>query len=429
MTDKPRITIEQAVRQVVAEMDGPVPIGEFIDRVLAIHPSTAKNRDASIRNALRWSARRTWVQTDAKTLVPIRTILQGVRFRHVPSRLEIKSGALLAEPTFDIYRNPNLALDDVKFLDARGEPLPTRLIEISSEVKTRLGRHTIENAEFELSEWFREMRLRYGDSRLEAAPNPHVGSMEAIAWAYAHMFDRPGYPGDHWLDVLARDKRMNWDGFQIRYAEDRTPIQIILGGDEWKPREARFTPVQGHQVYRFQVTLTHRPNLWRRIEIQGKQTLADFDNILRRAFNHDRADHLGGFWKRVRRGTGRKSRAVHLGDVDPFGGGEGAGLRVAGLGLNPGDELKYVYDFGDWIEHRITLGEIAGPEKDVSYPRVAAKNKPEYSYCTDCAAEGRQALATWVCLECSARQQRDVLVCRDCLRTHHMDHYADEILY
>jgi hypothetical protein len=470
MTDEPRITIEQAIRQVVAEMDEPVPISEFIDRVLLIHPSTAKGRAASIRNALRWSAYRTWVQTDAKAIAPMRTILQGVRFRHVPSRLEIKSGSLLAEPTFDIYRNPNLALDDVQILDPRGNPLPMRLIEVRSEIMTRLGPHTIESPAFELSRWFREIRLHYGDSilatvedweggrfrlehepasrrryeeidrknreladllfsRLEAAPNAYVGGVEAIPWAYMHMSDPRGYPGDHWVEVLARDKRMNWDGFQIRYTEDRTPLQVIIGLDEWKPTEARFTQVQGQQVYRFKAVLTHQPNLWRRIDIQGKQTLADFDGILRRAFNHDRADHMGGFWKKERRGTGRKFRAVHLGDIDPFGGGEGAGLRLAGLGLSPSDELKYVYDFGDWIEHRITLEEVAAPAKDMRYPRVAAKNEPQYSYCEHCVAEGRQSVATWLCLECSGRQERDVLVCSDCLRTHHVDHYADEILY
>jgi hypothetical protein len=243
------------------------------------------------------------------------------------------------------------------------------------------------------------------------------------------MSDPRGYPGDHWVELLARNKRMNWDGFQIRYTEDRTPIQIIMGSDEWKPTEARFTPAQGQQVYRFRAALAHQPKLWRRIEIRGTQSLADFDDILRRAFNHDRADHLGGFWRRVRRGTGRKFREVHLGDVDPFGGGEGAGLRVAGLGLGLGDELKYVYDFGDWIEHRITLEETAAPAKDFTYPRVVAKNKPEYSYCEHCEAEGRQTIATWACSECSAREGRDVLVCKDCLRTHHVDHYADEILY
>jgi hypothetical protein len=44
-----------------------------------------------------------------------------------------------------------------------------------------------------------------------------------------------------------------------------------------------------------------------------------------------------------------------LGNVDPLGEGSGAQIRIAGLGLQIGDRLKYVYDFGDWIEHKITL--------------------------------------------------------------------------
>jgi hypothetical protein len=321
-----------------------------------------------------------------------------------------------------------------------------------------------------LSEWFRTARLHFGDSvlitvedweggrfrlehepasqrrhqeidlknreladllfsRLEAAPNEFIDTDDAIAWAYAHMSDPRGYPGDHWTDVMSRDKRMNWNGFQIRYPEDRTPLQVIMGGSEWKPTEARITPGLGHQVYCFKASLAHQPKLWRRIEIQGSQTLAHFNSILRDAFNHDPGDHMGGFWKRVRRGMGRKSREIHLGDVDPFAGGEGAGLRVAGLGLSQGDELKYVYDFGDWIEHRIILEGINAPERDVKYPRVTAQNKPQYRYCEHCEAEGRQTVARWICLDCSNQEGRDVLVCKDCLYSRHADHYANEILY
>jgi hypothetical protein len=470
MINGPKTTIEQAVRQVVAEMDGPTPIEEVIGRVLAIRPSAARSREASIRNVLRWSTSQTWVQTDAKTIAPIHTILDGIRLRHVPSRLEIKRGALLAKPAFDIFRNPNVALEDVQILNAHGAPLPVRLIKIRSEVKTRLGPHTIESPAFELSEWFQRARLHFGDSilvtvedwergrfrlehepasqrryqeidrknreladllfsRLEAAPNEYMDTDDAIAWVYAHMSDPRGYPGDHWTDVMSRDKRMNWDGPQIRYPEDRTPLQVIMGGSEWKPTEARITPGLGHQVYCFKASLAHQPKLWRRIEIQGTQSLAHFDGILRDAFNHDRGDHMGGFWKRVRRGTGRKSREIHLGDVDPFAGGEGAGLRVAGLGLSQGDELKYVYDFGDWIEHRILLEAINAPERDVRYPRVTAQNEPQYRHCEHCQAEGRQTIARWICLDCSNQEGRDVVVCKECLYARHPDHYANEILY
>jgi hypothetical protein len=183
------------------------------------------------------------------------------------------------------------------------------------------------------------------------------------------------------------------------------------------------------QVYRLKAALWYRPDLWRAIQIQGEQTLAEFDAILRHAFEHDTFDHLGGFWKLVRRGEGKRFREVDVGDVDPFGGGSGAEVSIAGLELKPGDELKYVYDFGDWIEHRISLEEIVEPEKRVKYPRVVAQNKPRYRDCQACQDQGRQSRATWICIECSNRQQRDVLICEDCLDREHEDHYADQILY
>ena len=45
-------------------------------------------------------------------------------------------------------------------------------------------------------------------------------------------------------------------------------------------------------------------------------------------------------------------------NVDPLGEGSGAQIRIAGLGLQTGDRLKYVYDFGYWIEHEITLEKV-----------------------------------------------------------------------
>ena len=131
----------------------------------------------------------------------------------------------------------------------------------------------------------------------------------------------------------------------------------------------------------------------------------------------------------VRRGKGKRFREVDVGDVGPAGGGSGAGVQIASLGLKRGDELKYVYDFGDWIEHRITLEEIVEAEKRVKYPRTVARSKPRYKNCQTCQDQGRQSRATWICIECSNRQQREVLLCKDCLNREHEDHYAEEILY
>src|SRR3712207_6997999 len=51
-------------------------------------------------------------------------------------------------------------------------------------------------------------------------------------------------------------------------------------------------------------------------------------------------------------------------DVNPFGGGSAADVHLAGLELKPGDQLKYVYDVGDWIEHRLTLEAIEEPRSE-----------------------------------------------------------------
>jgi hypothetical protein len=55
--------------------------------------------------------------------------------------------------------------------------------------------------------------------------------------------------------------------------------------------EPSLSKAQKTQVYRFKASLWLRKGLWRRIEIQGGQTLADFDRVLRDAFEHDTFDH------------------------------------------------------------------------------------------------------------------------------------------
>lgn len=120
------------------------------------------------------------------------------------------------------------------------------------------------------------------------------------------------------------------------------------------------------QVYRFKVQLRYRKRRWHRIEILGSQTLADLDAIIREAFKHDPFDHLAGFWL----AGGRRGPDIDLATVEPFGGGENADLPIAAIGLEQGDRLKYVYDFGDWVEHIITLEAVTEPEADIEYPRI-----------------------------------------------------------
>jgi hypothetical protein len=153
---------------------------------------------------------------------------------------------------------------------------------------------------------------------------PYEYGKEEAPTAYACLSDPRGDPGDHWTEVIANDARMQWDGFAIHYSAVRSPLDEMLlfeeRADHRRP-EAPYSQEQARQVYRFKAALQYRPGLWRRLEIQGGQSLAPFDAILpilRHAFHHDTADHLGGFWKLVRRGTGRLFREVDLGDIDPL---------------------------------------------------------------------------------------------------------------
>jgi len=181
--------------------------------------------------------------------------------------------------------------------------------------------------------------------------------------------------------------------------------------------------IEKDNVYVFKAALKSRKGLWRRIEIKGNQTLGTFDHIMREAFNHDTGDHLSQFF------SGRVWRSKGYGDIEPGGHGKGAQKKINSLCLNEGDSLEYVYDFGDDIQHVITLEKIVDPEKEKVYPCIVSKNKPGYRYCEMCKEQGKNTIATWICIECSEEKQDEVLLCEDCLEKGHEGHYADEILY
>jgi len=181
--------------------------------------------------------------------------------------------------------------------------------------------------------------------------------------------------------------------------------------------------MKNEEIYVFKAALRYRKGLWRRIEIKDNQTLSDLDYIMRKVFNHDTCDHLSEFF------PGRVWQSRGFGEIEPGGGGSGANKQLNQLGLSEGDKMEYVYDFGDDIQHVITLEKVVEREKDVEYPRLVSKNKTRYRYCEICKKQGKKTIATWICIECSEKEQREVLLCRDCLTKVHEDHYVDEILY
>ncbi len=176
-------------------------------------------------------------------------------------------------------------------------------------------------------------------------------------------------------------------------------------------------------VHIFKVALKFRKGLWRRIDIKGNQTLGKFDQIIRSAFKHATYDHLSEFY------LGRVWHSEGLGEINPFGEGSGSRIRINQLGLSEGDRIEYLYDFGDNIQHVITLEKIVEPEKGVKYPRVSSNNRPRYKYCEACETKGMKTIATWICIECSEKMERAVFLCEECIEKEHDGHYTEELLY
>jgi hypothetical protein len=107
---------------------------------------------------------------------------------------------------------------------------------------------------------------------------------------------------------------MAWNGTHLRYADAPSFLDRLLD-TEAPVKKVSVSTKQAQQVYQFKAAFHFNKSIWRRLELQGQHTLADFDHKLRAAFHHDSGDHLGGFWKLVRRGESRRFREVKLGTV------------------------------------------------------------------------------------------------------------------
>ncbi|MEW6406751.1 MAG: hypothetical protein AB1649_33640, partial [Chloroflexota bacterium] len=419
------ITRTEAIEQIVAQMDAPLGLDEFVSRVLAIWPSKAKNPQAGVRQAIRDEyVGKSLLFLDESTLIPMRLAMPGIRFRVPLTRQEINRGWMFVFPAFQFMAKRDIPAEDFRLEDVKGQTIPVKPVSVKTKMKTIFGLEEHKQNAFDLGEWYKKHNLRRGNSvlvtildwesgrfrlqpettrerqryeveiqqqnqaladhlflELETARAEYVWGQRAIPTAYLRLKDPDAYPADHWYEILENDPRMKWMGYEIRYVDWTSPLEGMFGDlfaaptSPSSPSAKSLSKGQTSRVYRFKAALWHRKGLWRRIEIQGGQTLADFDDILRDAFEHDHFDHLSGFWKLVRRGKSRRFREVGLGNINPFGEGEAAEIQVASLELAPGEALKYVYDFGDWIEHRIELEAVVDSEEDAAYPRVVGQNK------------------------------------------------------
>lgn len=489
-------TRAEAVQQVVSAMTGPLSFKEFAEQVLALAPTTAKNRTGAVRNTLPYRPTDAGILLldDGATVVPTRLVMAGVRFRVYVSTAEAEAGWLkISKELIEIWW-PRRAFESVEYLiqcrllDEEGGELPVEPVTRHFSKVYNLDNtiYEIQVIGFDLPAWFLRHKIQAGDSilftivdweqpcfrlehepaeqrqnvarrrrnaelaqalfdQLESSRKRHHDPKLVILAGHLRLTEPTGYPGDPIDRMMVIDGRLDRNYAGLNYQDPDSIFPMLVEDAIWPgeppleddlPDESdapELSPTQESQVYTIKAVLKHRKGLWRTVEILGGQTLYDLNVLLISLFNHD-YDHLSGYWLRVRRGTTKQFREVDLGTVNPFDFDEGEAndIVIASLSLQVGDTLKWVHDFGDWIEHLLTVEAISDPEADMNpadYPRKVAQNQPKLRYCGVCKAEGRKTPATWICMECSDEEDRDVLVCEDCLEKHHLEHDADEIVY
>ncbi|MCX7839094.1 MAG: plasmid pRiA4b ORF-3 family protein [Anaerolineae bacterium] len=422
-------SLSQVAQAVVAEMDAPISLDEFVQRVLARYPSRAKNPAQLVRTNLRYEQWRLGLAfLDSKTLVPLRLAMQGVRFRIPLDAEQLKHGAVWYFDWFEPFFKPifprSIESAPPTFFDANAQLIPTPLVTIQVRPHSRhleqlaamiKGTDEIVRQGIDLHDWLRIHNARQGDSILVTVRDwerahftlefePRTQRREAeiqaqnkaladtiwdllqetvdeklflspgIATAYARLVSARDYPGDHWHQVIATDPRMREEMVMIVPA-DYTSLFDWAWGTRDAVEEQPFTKEQARKVYRFLARAQYSQRAYI-IEIIGKHTLGDFDRVMRDAFNLDPSDHLSEFTRVIRRGKGKRPHRSDYGELNPFEDTPARKVRLAGLGLEVGAELEYVYDFGDWFAHTLILESIGDLEPTVKYPRVIPVHKP-----------------------------------------------------
>ena len=397
-------TVADILRDELRNVTAPMPVNELIDRVLQRFESKAKNPRATVRTAIANELGHRLVFIDREHILPTPIALQGLRFRIPLSQLEIDEGGFALDYLHYYLPSPGrLPLENqVKLLDAQGRAMPARkIVHVKTHKDPYFGEYTNIVALLDIKEWLSANDAKAGDHLivtiedrdaftirlafekanhvredevaqldkqlcdllydvLEHSSDERISQYEAIPTVLARLPNKAGYAGSHWRIALQWDERMACYGTSVTYIDEPPSLFEQTAGNHAVEGKA-FTREQGRQVYRFSARLKRSKGKPVIIEIQGNQTMFDLDQTLRHAFKHDTWDHLGGFWLLIPRANGR-FREVEIGACAPDRkyklDGSAVDVAVASLGLSIGSRLKYVYDFGDWVEHELTLEAI-----------------------------------------------------------------------
>lgn len=116
-------------------------------------------------------------------------------------------------------------------------------------------------------------------------------------------------------------------------------------------------------IYQIKIQLsTVSPTVWRRLMVPNDLFLHDLHKVIQTSMGWENA-HLHQFKK--------NERIFGIADDEPELSDrfmDYTSIRLMDILKKTGDSMQYIYDFGDYWQHEITLEDIQAPDKSSYYP-------------------------------------------------------------
>lgn len=176
-----------------------------------------------------------------------------------------------------------------------------------------------------------------------------------------------------WLESVCRNE-------QIRRPAKPKPLDVPdVFLQAFEPQDKTQQPMEATsvEVYVFKVSLKESPEVWRKIEVKGSQTLHRLHEAIFQAY--ERYDeHLYAFFLSNK----PWDSSSEYGIPDPESSAKNAKrARIDSLGLQVRKRFLYLFDFGDEWWHSIELLGIKEEEPRGRYPRIVGSQgeaPPQY---------------------------------------------------
>jgi Plasmid pRiA4b ORF-3-like protein len=133
------------------------------------------------------------------------------------------------------------------------------------------------------------------------------------------------------------------------------------------------------RAYVFRAELVDHPGIVRVVALAEEQRLEDLAELLREEFGWD-DPHLYSFWLSGEFWDGPETEYTAPFELEE-GGAESAEIPIADAGLEKGQTIAYLFDYGDEWRVEITVTEI-GDAGEGSYPQVIERTgeaPPQYA--------------------------------------------------